>query len=65
MRDVVKDQSWDSVLQLGEELVAAFFVGGFLFAAVFTPLVYFGVLAYVRRHRARAAAKRREEKPNG
>ena len=52
-------------LQLGEELVAAFFVGGFLFAAVFTPLVYFGVLAYVRRHRARVAAKHREEKTNG
>ena len=65
LHDVVKDQSWDSVLQLGEELVAAFFVGGFLFAAVFTPLVYFGVLAYVRRHRARVAAKRREEKTNG
>ena len=48
LHDVVKDQSWDSVLQLGEE-----------------PLVYFGVLAYVRRHRARVAAKHREEKTNG
>ena len=65
LRDVVKDQSWDSVLQLGEELVAAFFVGGFLFAAIFTPLVYFGVLTYVRRYRARVAAKCAEGKQNG
>ena len=65
LRDVIKGQSWDALLQLGEDLMAAFFVGGFLFAAVFTPLVYFGVRAYVRRHRTRMAAKRGGERRNG
>ena len=65
LRDVIKGQSWDALLQLGEDLMAAFFVGGFLFAAVFTPLVYFGVRAYVRRHRTRMAVKRGEERRNG
>lgn len=45
-----------SVLELGAEAVQAFFAGGFLFAAVATPLAYFGVLGLVRRHRRRVAA---------
>ena len=65
LRDVAREQSWDSLLRIGEELVAAFFVGGFLFAAVFTPLVYFGVRAYVRRYRERAAERLGEARPNG
>ena len=48
--------SYDAVMELGSEAVQAFFVGGFLFAAVFTPLTYWGVLKLVRRHRARVAA---------
>lgn len=65
LRDLVKEQSWDSLLQIGEELVSAFFTGGMLFAAIFTPLTYFGVRALVRRHRARKAAKLESEKQNG
>ena len=65
LRAVVKEQSWDSLLQIGGELVAAFFIGGFLFAAIFTPLVYFGVLAYVRRYRKRSAARLAEEGQDG
>ena len=57
LHDVVKEQSWDSIVRIGEELVAAFFTGGLLFAVIFTPLTYFGVRALVRRHRARRAAK--------
>ena len=57
LREVVREQSWDALVRIGEELVAAFFVGGFLFAAIFTPLVYFGVRAFVRRHRARKSAQ--------
>ena len=37
LRDLVKEQSWDALARIGGELVAAFFVGGLLFAAVFTP----------------------------
>ena len=57
VRDVVQEQSWDSLMQIGEELVAAFFTGGIFFAAILTPFTYFGVRAFVRRHRARRAAK--------
>ncbi len=52
LRDVVAEQSWESVLQISGELLESFFVGGFIFAAVLTPLTYFGVRAYVIRHRA-------------
>ena len=65
LRDLVKQQSWDALVQIGEELVAAFFTGGILFAAIFTPLTYFGVRALVRRHRARKAAKLEQEGQDG
>ena len=65
LRELVKEQSWYSLLKMGEELVSAFFTGGMLFAAIFTPLTYFGVRALVRRHRARKAAKLGSEKRNG
>lgn len=65
LRDVVQEQSWDSLVRIGEELVAAFFVGGIFFAAIFTPLTYFGVRALVRRHRARRAARLEQERDDG
>ena len=63
--DLVKEQSWDSLARIGGELVEAFFTGGFFFAAIFTPLTYFGVRALVRRHRARKAAKLEREGQDG
>ena len=65
LRDLVKEQSWDALARIGGELVAAFFVGGLLFAAVFTPLTYLGVRALVRRHRARKAARAETEVQDG
>ena len=65
LRDVVKEQSWDALVQIGEELVAAFFTGGLLFAAVLTPLTYFAVRAFVRGHRARRAARLEQERDDG
>ena len=56
LHDVVAEQSWEAVLQVSGELLESFFLGGFVFAAIFTPLTYFGVRAYVRRHRVRKAA---------
>ena len=53
LKDVVNDRSWDALFQIGSELFSAFFLGGFIFAAIFTPLTYFVVLKYVRRKRAR------------
>lgn len=48
--------TFDAVMELGSDAAQAFFVGGFLLAAVLTPLTYWGVLKLVKRHRARVAA---------
>lgn len=57
MKDVLQKQSWESLWQLGGDLVAAFFLGGAILAAVCVPPTYYGVLGYVRRKRARSAKK--------
>jgi len=57
LKDVVSGQSWEAVLQISGELLESFFLGGFMFAAILTPITYFSVRAYVRRHRLRKAAK--------
>ena len=49
--DVLHDQSWEALLQISGELLEAFFLGGFVLAAVMVPLTYWGVLKFVRRHR--------------
>ena len=61
LSDVVKEQSWDSLARIGGDLVAAFFVGGLLFAVIFTPVTYFAVRTFVRRNRARKASKLEQE----
>ena len=53
LQDVVAEQSWEAVLQVSGELLEAFFLGGIVLAAVFTPLTSGAVRAYVRRHRWR------------
>ena len=61
LSDVVKEQSWDSLARIGGDLVSAFFVGGLFFAVIFTPVTYFAVRTFVRRNRARKAAKLEQE----
>jgi uncharacterized protein (DUF2062 family) len=57
---------WKGLAALGGGIMYPFFVGGFLFAAIFTPLTYWGVLSCVRRYRARKAeASAREEAQDG
>ncbi len=51
MADVLKYQNWESLLQMGWELVLAFFIGGTLFAAIMTPLTYVLVKYMVLRYR--------------
>lgn len=65
LREVVHEQSWESVLQLGGDLLEAFFLGGFVLAALCVPLTYFAVLRFVGFSRARMearAARRRERR---
>ena len=54
MREVIAEQSCDALLTLGGNLMEAFFVGGFVFAAICTPVTYLLVLRAVRRYRRRS-----------
>lgn len=56
LEEVIHDQSWSALLQIGSELLEAFFVGGFILAAVCVPLTYWGVRRIVRRSRAKRVA---------
>ena len=56
LSEVVSEQSFQALLQVGGDLVAAFFLGGAIFAAVMTPLTYWAVKSFVMRRRARRSA---------
>jgi len=55
--------SWAAVRRLGAEVMASFFLGGFLLAIVMTPITYFLVKRIVVRARAFRARRKREEAP--
>ncbi len=59
MDNVLREQSYEALLKIGEELVAAFFLGGALLTAIMTPLTYYGVKFLVVRYRERKAARLR------
>lgn len=51
MEKVIEANDYATLLSLGAELVASFFLGGFLLAVVCVPLTFFGVRAMVLRYR--------------
>ena len=51
LKGVLTQQDWSSLSQLSGHLVASFFAGGLMLAAVLTPLAYYLVLALVRNYR--------------
>ncbi len=53
--------TWQSVRELGGEVVASFFIGGFVLAAVFAPIVYFAVRRIVGAYRAGRSAVQEKE----
>lgn len=53
LRGVLKEQSYDALMKIGGELIAAFFVGGALLTAIMTPLTYWLVKRLVIKFRAR------------
>ena len=53
MESVLREQSFSSLWALGTQLVAAFFIGGALLAAVMTPLTYIFVKRFVEKLRNR------------
>ncbi len=56
-QSVLKEQSYEALLGIGGELVAAFFVGGALLTLVMTPLTYWGVKKMVEEYQKRRQKK--------
>ncbi len=53
--------TWHAVRRLGAEVMASFFLGGFLLAIVLTPLAYFSVKRIVIRARELRARRARRK----
>ena len=67
MEEVIENQDYETLFGLGRDIIAAFFIGGFLLAFISTPICYYLVKNLVIRYRA-AKEKRRlkkQEKSHG
>jgi uncharacterized protein (DUF2062 family) len=53
MKGVLEQQNWQALMDMSSDLIVSFFAGGFLLAAVATPIVYFSVKAMVTSYRRR------------
>ena len=60
MKQMIASHDWTSLSGLSGTIVTSFFGGGFIFAAVLTPLTYYVMLLLVRRYRDERARLRRE-----
>ncbi len=58
LQQFVAEPSFKALATMGGEIVASFFMGGFLLAVIAAPITYFGVRALVIRHRNRAEVRR-------
>ncbi len=61
MSNVIQQQNYSSLMDLGRDLIISFFVGGALFAVIMTPLTYYVVKNMVIKHR-RIREKRKARK---
>lgn len=57
MVDVINTQSYEALMNTGFDLIVGFLVGGALFAAIMTPLTYFGVKGMVINFRRKNREK--------
>jgi len=55
LKDVLKNQDFSTLWNLGSELVAAFFIGGAILTAVMTPITYVFVKKLVIKYREQKA----------
>lgn len=55
LSEVLHEESYEALMRIGGELLAAFFVGGALLTAVMTPLTYYIVRNLVIHYRLRKA----------
>lgn len=51
MTEVVQKQNFETLFGLGVDITIAFFTGGFLLAAVMTPITYFAIKRVVNKYR--------------
>ncbi|MCQ2388150.1 MAG: DUF2062 domain-containing protein [Kiritimatiellae bacterium] len=59
---VLREQEWSALAKLSGHLVTSFFAGGFLFAAIMTPITYYTVLNMVKGYRIVHERVRRKKK---
>lgn len=53
MTEVIHASSYEALLSIGTELVAAFFIGGAILTAIMTPITYFFVKSLVTKYRTK------------
>lgn len=51
LTDVIREQSYEALINMGTDLAAAFMTGGLIFALIMTPITYFGVKKIVLKYR--------------
>lgn len=59
MENFANNQTWETLLGLGGDLIIAFFIGGAILTGVMTPLTYFAVLIMVKRYRIYQSNKKK------
>ena len=62
MKDLLEKQNYETLLGMGWELVASFFIGGALLTAVMTPVTYVFVKRLIVTFRAKKEAFEKERK---
>ena len=58
LKEVVENQDYETLFGLGKDLIAAFFIGGFLLAFISTPICYFAVKKMVIQYRLNKEKRR-------
>ena len=51
MNNFANNQTWETLLSLGSDLIIAFFIGGAILTGIMTPLTYIVVYSMVKRYR--------------
>ena len=52
LSDVLSKQNWESLLNLGWDLLISFFVGGVILATIMTTITYFFVHSLVKKYKS-------------
>ena len=58
LNEVLENQDYETLFGLGKDLIAAFFIGGFLLAFISTPICYYAVRKMVIEYRLNKEKRR-------